>query len=370
MEPTEEAFFEHIRSEFQDFELEYAEGAWERFQEKTRKKGAFLWRERIRVAAVIVIFFTGLLFWKNTLRINHSDHFVMDGDGLHKKLDVPLKSDLRQMPVEAAQIKEDMVKLSEILQKEISTTAAGPENKTASVQKDDVQKTAVPEKVKRVYPESTPDISITAKAKPEENRRWKINVSLSNDYGPVGKLKLGFGSSVEYALNKRVSISAGLAYTHVSAFDQSDQQSAAGLEKKSLVSVETAITGIDLPLELKYHISERSYVSIGISAIGILSKAQTLNYVANKMVQVTVYDEDGPRQEDKLVAQSESVPVASKALPQQDYLGFYNFSYGFTQKISKNNQVIFEPYVRLPMGTYSEQRSKLIATGLRIKVGL
>lgn len=370
MEPTEEAFFKHIRAEFEDFEFDYVEGAWERFQEQERKKGLGVWFKWIGPAAAIVILFTGLLFLKNPSGVNQHGYLLKSRNDKAENLDILQKSEARQIPFESQKVKSVPSPMSSEIQLVIHAAEPESPNKPGLVRKDESQENVVPEKVKRLYPKSTPDMSSIAKAKEEENRNWRINVSLSNDYGPTGKLKLGFGSSVTYALNKRISISAGAAYTHVSAFDRLDQPVAAGVENKKLVSVETTVTGIDLPLELRYHISERSYLSLGISAIGILSKAQQLNYVANKLIQITVYDADGPRAESKLVAQSESVPVASGALPQQDYLGFYNFSYGFMQKIGKNNEVVFEPYLKLPMGSYSEQGSKLIATGLRIKVGL
>jgi hypothetical protein len=100
----------------------------------------------------------------------------------------------------------------------------------------------------------------------------------------------------------------------------------------------------------------------------VLRKSQVLAYEEKKLVDVPVSGEDGPGFESKLMSSTETVPVASDELPQQNYLGFYNFSYGFNQKISKKQRLIIEPFIKIPMKSYSELKTNLTSGGIRLKL--
>lgn len=385
MEHTEQEFFAHIKETLSGYELEYAPGAWEKFQKQQRKQQRvlrFKWIKPIAAAAILLL---GILFWKIPVQKG-------DRQELFTKSKVPEIKPLIPAPADVPRLKENGIRKRTVKRSElkinttkeafqntdtseipgesvvVTGTQASVEN-TGSIEQKRKQKNPAEKVYKQKHDNPWYIARNNIQLKPEEDRQWKINVLVSNSYGAGGKFRMGFGTSIDYALNKKISISAGAAYTQVSGMNKFNEISAESTTR-SLYSVETSVTGIDLPIEMKYSLSERSYLSIGISTLGILRKSQTLSYMENKLVEVVVAGDDGPRTESKLVSFRESVPVASEALPQEKYLGFYNLSYGFIHQAGKNTQLIIEPYIKLPMKPYSEQRSSLMSTGIRLKMNL
>ncbi|WP_316743318.1 hypothetical protein [Pedobacter antarcticus] len=385
MEHTEKEFFAHIKETLSEYELDYVPGAWEKFQKQQRKQQNVFRIKWVRPVAAAAILLLGILFWKIPVQQQKRHQPELFTKSTQKKIkqltpdseDVPLLKDnlirihtfkrpeLKKQRINPGLLNIDTPMISDELVAGTTTsagTAGSTEQKTK--QKNPAEKTYKQKHDNSRYI-ATNNIHLT----PAGDKQWKINVLVSNSYGPGGKIRLGFGSSVDYALNKKISISAGAAYTQVSGMNKFDEISAESTTR-SLHSVETSVTGIDLPIEIKYSLNERNYLSIGISTLGILRKSQTLSYMDKKLVDIVVAGDDGPRTESKLVSFKESVPVASDALPQEKYLGFYNLSYGFIHQVGKNTQLIFEPYIKLPMKPYSEQRSSLMSTGIRLKMNL
>lgn len=385
MEHTEKEFFAHIKKALSEYELDYVPGAWEKFQKQQRKQQNVFRIKWVRPVAAAAILLLGILIWKIPVpqqKGHQPELFTKSKVPKIKQLtpyseDVPLLKDnaIRIHTFKRPELKEKSIKpgLLNIDTPMISDesvagtpTSAGTAGSTEQKRK---QKNPAEKIYKQKYNNSRYIATNNIQLTPAGDKQWKINVLVSNSYGPGGKVRLGFGSSVDYALNKKISISAGAAYTQVSGMNKFDKISAESTTR-SLHSVETSVTGIDLPIEIKYSLNERNYLSFGISTLGILRKSQTLSYIDKKLVDIVVTGDDGPRTESKLVSFKESVPVASDALPQEKYLGFYNLSYGFIHQVGKNTQLIFEPYIKLPMKPYSEQRSSLMSTGIRLKMNL
>lgn len=51
---------------------------------------------------------------------------------------------------------------------------------------------------------------------------------------------------------------------------------------------------------------------------------------------------------------SVSEPVPAAELPNDKYLGFYNISFGFKQKISGSKSFAVEPFMKLPMKEFTK----------------
>ncbi|WP_316837224.1 hypothetical protein [Pedobacter nutrimenti] len=167
-------------------------------------------------------------------------------------------------------------------------------------------------------------------------QKWKYNALVSNSYSNSGKMRLGVGGEVEYALNGRFSITSGLSLNQLSALSKLEK-GPPDVPGKTLTSVQTSISGLDVPIDFKYSLSSNTYVSIGVSVTGVLRKSQVLAYEEKKLVDVPVSGEDGPGFESKLMSSTETVPVASDELPQQNYLGFITCHTALTKRSVKSN---------------------------------
>jgi hypothetical protein len=68
-----------------------------------------------------------------------------------------------------------------------------------------------------------------------------------------------------------------------------------------------------------------------------------------------------------MVAEKVSEPAPQSEVQQNKYLGFYNFSFGFKQKVSKNNTLSIEPFLKVPMKDIKTENLNLIGTGVKLK---
>jgi hypothetical protein len=69
-----------------------------------------------------------------------------------------------------------------------------------------------------------------------------------------------------------------------------------------------------------------------------------------------------------IVKEKTTEPQPEANIDPDKYIGFYNFSLGYKQKISKKNNIAIEPFLRLPMKTFSKENLNLTNGGLRLKI--
>jgi hypothetical protein len=375
MAHTEEEFLTHVKEIFQQEEFPYQPGAWENFQQQHRKKKNAAWIGWTTQAAVFILFFFALFYWKepqylkkkmgqprsvSALKVEKQilpEHLGVSGSKM-----VPVQKKIVQQRTADVQMAS-----SEIISGQTDHNAPGPSKDSCG------NAFSTPSATTRRYSKPTEKNSPFLACKednPAEHhdiQKWKYNALVSNSYSNSGKMRLGVGGEVEYALNARFSITSGLSLNQFSALSKLEK-GPPDVPGKTLTSVQTSISGLDVPIDFKYSLSSHTYVSIGLSVTGVLRKSQVLAYEEKKFVDVMVSGEDGPSFESKLMSSTETVSVASDELPQQNYLGFYNLSYGFSQKISKKQHLVIEPFIKIPMKSYSELKTNLTSGGIRLKL--
>jgi hypothetical protein len=208
--------------------------------------------------------------------------------------------------------------------------------------------------------------------------KWDMGVVVAPSIDNSKKLNMGYGFSLDYALSSKVSISSGVSYNEMgasksainhanSAPNSPSAPSAMVKETKSLQSVEASLAGIDIPLGIKYNLSKKLYANVGVSAFAILNQEQhnnylrgTVEYVPTDMVNVAGF---------KAVFMEKKVsePVPAEEIRDDKYLGFYNLSFGYKQSISGNKAFSVEPFMKLPMKSFTKENLHLMGTGLRLK---
>jgi len=220
-------------------------------------------------------------------------------------------------------------------------------------------------------------------AKTEKDKsadKWEPGVFVAPAMGNDNKVNMNYGFSLSYSLAKKLSISSGIAYTALSgkndlsnvysgAMNSPASSQSLSTDSKSLESVDARVRGINIPLELKYNISDKIYTGIGVSALAILNNRQENNYIVSQTQNTTVVNSMG-FSEQKMLVVTERVSEAQKesvAAPDK-YLGFYNFSLGYKQKISPKKNIAVEPFLRVPMKNFSKDNLNLTNGGLRLKL--
>ncbi len=229
----------------------------------------------------------------------------------------------------------------------------------------------------------------------EKQSRWRSSVFVSPTYGDLG-LKMGFGYSVLYAVNDKISVGTGVAHSKVSALKHftapvpgagsSLASSSPGEPSNALIaaartasvitpapyldSVENLASGIEIPLDLNFKINQHMYVSGGLSGFYVIRNTSKYTYVNSQNVRITVESSSGSLKEDKVMYLSDynitNTPLADTK-KQPNLMGFYNLTLGYKQKVSPKNAVALEPFLKLPMKSVSDQRLNYTGMGVRVK---
>lgn len=258
----------------------------------------------------------------------------------------------------------------------------------------------------------------TAQPRKEKNNKWQPSLYVSPLFGDQG-IDMGYGVAVGYAINDKIKISSGIAYnklsasrnygagpsgalmadapsrgpvgatgaagaagaTGSSAAPSLDSKAAltsaynfvAGPQTNSLQQVDASLSGFDIPVEINYNISKKLYASAGVSGLVVINDSKKYTYVDNRNVKVSVETNGGALKEDRSVTFSEQntttepIQAPSENIP---FLGFYNISFGYRQKISRRTGVALEPFLKVPMKNVTQENLKYMGTGIRLKFDL
>ncbi|WP_276089251.1 outer membrane beta-barrel protein [Pedobacter sp. JY14-1] len=214
--------------------------------------------------------------------------------------------------------------------------------------------------------------------RPKTDDKWDVGVMVAPSISNNNKLNMGYGVNMDYALSGKISLSSGISYNQLAASgvassgtEGANYPASAGFarESRTLESVETKVAGIDIPLELKYRFSKNFYANVGVSAFAVISQNQKNSYVEEKLVQsgesLHGDNKDGFNTIVTTLRTTESAPQSE--LSNDKYIGFYNFSVGYRQKIAGSRAISVEPFMKVPMKEVTRENLKLIGTGLRLK---
>jgi hypothetical protein len=205
--------------------------------------------------------------------------------------------------------------------------------------------------------------------KTNENSKWQPDVYVAPAMGNDNKINMNYGFSLSYAIANKLSISSGVSYASISTTESLNASAPQTLSGKNLESVDAKVRGINVPLELKYKISDKLYTNIGVSALAVINNSQQNNYIVNQVQSFSSATVNGYADSKTMIVKEKTTePQPEASIDPDKYIGFYNFSLGYKQKISKKNNIAIEPFLRLPMKTFSKENLNLTNGGLRLKI--
>lgn len=248
---------------------------------------------------------------------------------------------------------------------------------------------------------TTPVIAAAKHADNTVFKKWQSSFYVSPTFGDLG-VNMGYGYSIGYAVNNKIKISSGIAHTKVSAsksfgdapFGPSGTsaiapsdvntfaaRSFAPVVTQYLQSVEATMSGIDIPLEVNYNFSKKIYATGGISGLIVINDNTKKTIMSNSNERFVVKSSDGKIKEDLIQSVSSpayntandaagsnnNFPVTDGAGEHIPFLGFYNLSFGFKQKVSDKNAVSVEPFIKVPMKNVTQQKLNYTGVGVRLK---
>lgn len=226
----------------------------------------------------------------------------------------------------------------------------------------------------------------------EKGKKWQPSLYVSPVFGDQG-IDIGYGVAVGYAINDKIRISSGIAHTKISSSRSFDKETSllsstpapmASSESASfktysfvlpqetatLQQVQGSLSGIDIPVEINYNFNKKIYASAGVSGLVVLDDKKTYTYDDSHNIKVSVETSKGALKEDKSITFNEfntsSSPIQAPT-ENTSFLGFYNLSVGYRQKISGKNAVSIEPFIKIPMKQVTQQNLNYQGTGIRLK---
>lgn len=262
------------------------------------------------------------------------------------------------------------------MEKKVENVIFKPNQETVVIAKVEEQK---PNIIDFLANETKNSASKKADEKPDKNKeRFTLGLVVAPSFGNVKRLNMGYGVSVDYKLSDKFALNSGLAYNQMAASKgvinntQADMASASAIAKssstKSLESVEERVTGIDIPLEIKYNVSKSLYANFGVSAFAVINQKRNNTFLEERIVQQQSAGLSSAYAFNSvLVTQRVTENQAVAESQDYSYLGFYNLSFGYRKKIAKNNSFAVEPFLKLPMREVKTENLRLIGTGVKLK---
>ncbi len=197
--------------------------------------------------------------------------------------------------------------------------------------------------------------------------KWKFGVELSSSL-ISDNTNFGAGLLTEFKVSDKLSFSTGITYTKIDASNAIEPIGISSSTRK--VGVESSMQALDIPLSVIYQVNEGLYASIGVSSFTVLTENKAYQYEMDMVTEQTTINPDTGAEfiEYTVVTKEFSEPTKDTDFKGHSNLGYINFSIGKKQKLFGETKLIFEPFLKIPLGSLSNEDVKLMNTGLKLKL--
>lgn len=295
---------------------------------------------------------------------------------------ISLKGEDHQLPVMSA------LNVPKAVSQETETDASTKQKEQIAANDKEMSKE---EALIRMLNEGSSYVSSAQKTLPQrpeiDARKWNVGVMLSPSLTDE-RVNIGGGVTVAYQLSKKVSIGSGVSLVDLgfrqsspnipgggvmdapapaSLSNESPMFNARSLETKELTSINTNLLALDIPIDIKYQVSKQFYASAGVSFFTVLNENRTNNFLTRTPTDRTLQSADGfAFSQPEFQVKSVSEKASETPYQGNGYSGFLNFSVGRKMPISNKVGIAVEPFIKIPVGSLSNQDMNLRYGGLRV----
>lgn len=237
------------------------------------------------------------------------------------------------------------------------------------------------------------------------NSKWAFGVSLASTMTSEDNVNLAGGLSLIYRLSDRVHLRSGFSVANLgvsssslgrkgpSLFVRSEDlqplpgmpgshsgssqeltvitpEGVPGYYNRMLSGASSNILAIDVPLDVKYYVSDKIFASVGFSFLGVLRENRTNHYI-DKINEPLFNGYTANGQELLGAVKTLVVNETSKYQPMEGngYTGYLNLSIGRQTRISNRIILSIEPFYKIPIGSLQHQDMNMKNGGIRIVTG-
>ncbi|WP_288884076.1 outer membrane beta-barrel protein [Pedobacter panaciterrae] len=221
---------------------------------------------------------------------------------------------------------------------------------------------------KKIIPYTTyQETESVKKTKKEPN--WIVGLGMATDFSNSKKLGLAFEAVVGYALNPKITIMLGAGYRESSAFKNNEGQTLSATDEKQLESATVRLSGVEIPLGLRYNVNQRLYAKVGVSAFATIKQRGELTYVSTVSHTQSIVDPNGEVYDKTFTSEERSVvDIEDQPQNKEKYKSFINISFGYKYPFLKNRTITLEPFFKLPMQSSKIENVKFSSAGLRLGI--
>ena len=240
--------------------------------------------------------------------------------------------------------------------------------------------------------------------------KWALGLAVASMMTSSEEVNVGGGVSVAYKLSDRMFLRSGISLARLgvstpapgrqgpsnyvgyapasngSATGPSGPQGPSGSFKESIASVSPeAVPGyytrllrgassnlltLDVPLDLKYFVTDKYFTSVGVSFLGILNESRTNHYIENiNQPLFNGYSANGQDLQFAMKTLHVNEATAYQPLQGNSYAGYLNFSVGRQTRVSNKISLSIEPFFKLPVGKLMREEMNMTNGGIRIVTG-
>lgn len=244
--------------------------------------------------------------------------------------------------------------------------------------------------------------------------KWALGLSVASMLTSSEEMNVGGGISVAYKLSDRLFLRSGISlaklgvstpssgsrgpssyvgYTSTTnssggaqgpagpqgpsspgstteSFASVSPEAVPGYYTRLLSGASSNLLTVDVPLDLKYFVTNKFFASVGVSFLGILNENRTNHYIENiNQPLFNGYTANG--QDLQYATKMLHVNEATQYQPLKGngYAGYLNFSIGRQTRISNKFNLSIEPFYKLPVGKLMREEMNMANGGIRIVTG-
>ena len=379
MDKEEEKLIAEIRKKLHDFEVPYEEGKWEIFQQsyeakfggsrKKRRQTLVIPWKYISAAAVLIAVMMAIPWGK-----------MEKGKVWDKPETERLATALKRKGVNVVGKNDGEPTEAPKSEPPIDTTHSHPtairqiDDKAGVRAKENLVKEPLAQPIYRekqarsssgqVYAIATVD---SQKVEVPTSARWKFGIEVSSSIS-ADKPNIAAGVLTQFELTEKIKLSTGLTYAHISAIHDVDPIRLS--YDTRIVGGESMIKAIDIPLTVIYEPTDKWYASVGVSALAVLDERKIYRMESEAVRENVVKDPESGTSITvyEVVKKEFSERSLDTDFEGRSNLGYLNLSIGRKQRFNKHTDLLFEPFVKIPMGGLHRGNINLTSTGIKVKV--
>ncbi|MCC5907163.1 MAG: hypothetical protein JJU13_13210 [Balneolaceae bacterium] len=182
---------------------------------------------------------------------------------------------------------------------------------------------------------------------------------------------VGGGLTVDWNFMENLSLSSGLFVAQSQLDFRTDHvRVSETMQPVSSANLEIDFLSLEIPINLQYSMTDRFFISGGITSASFLKEQYTYHYEMQEMSTTMVFIDGEYQPVTQLVTMQETAAQSEPSLSSFNPLAFYNFSFGYSFDEAGNGRftITIEPFFKMPARSVSTRSVNYSTGGLQLKI--